>query len=307
MKAKWSIVVMLFLICIPLQVSAKQLIPMGHSIGVQLEMPYVYVSHDVLLESGEWLKQGDRITEINGKTVANLEQFFEYEQAQITVENAEQSRDLNVTKQQLQRLKPFVKNATDGVGTLTYIDPNTLEYGALGHQIIDSTLKQPPTFNNGAIFEASISQVKKSIPGQPGYKVSVVDKATTPLGTVNSNELYGIFGHWEQPLLESLHQPLEIMHKGQLKKGTAQLLTAIDGEKIETFDIEIDEISDTTFTFQVSDKRLIRETGGIIQGMSGSPIIQNNQFVGAITHMFVEQPTKGAGILVIEMLKKSPS
>lgn len=307
MKAKWSIVVMLLLICIPLQVSAKQLIPMGHSIGVQLEMPYVYVSHDVLLESGEWLKQGDRITEINGKTVANLEQFFEYEQAQITVENAEQSRDLNVTKQQLQRLKPFVKNATDGVGTLTYIDPNTLEYGALGHQIIDSTLKQPPTFNNGAIFEASISQVKKSIPGQPGYKVSVVDKATTPLGTVNSNELYGIFGHWEQPLLESLHQPLEIMHKGQLKKGTAQLLTAIDGEKIETFDIEIDEISDTTFTFQVSDKRLIRETGGIIQGMSGSPIIQNNQFVGAITHMFVEQPTKGAGILVIEMLKKSPS
>lgn len=307
MKAKWSIVVMLFLICIPLQVSAKQLIPMGHSIGVQLEMPYVYVSHDVLLESGEWLKQGDRITEINGKTVANLEQFFEYEQAQITVENAEQSRDLNVTKQQLQRLKPFVKNATDGVGTLTYIDPNTLEYGALGHQIIDSTLKQPPTFNNGAIFEASISQVKKSIPGQPGYKVSVVDKATTPLGTVNSNELYGIFGHWEQPLLESLHQPLEIMHKGQLKKGNAQLLTAIDGEKIETFDIEIDEISDTTFTFQVSDKRLIRETGGIIQGMSGSPIIQNNQFVGAITHMFVEQPTKGAGILVIEMLKKSPS
>lgn len=307
MKAKWSIVVMLFLICIPLQVSAKQLIPMGHSIGVQLEMPYVYVSHDVLLESGEWLKQGDRITEINGKTVANLEQFFEYEQAQITVENAEQSRDLNVTKQQLQRLKPFVKNATDGVGTLTYIDPNTLEYGALGHQIIDSTLKQPPTFNNGAIFEASISQVKKSIPGQPGYKVSVVDKAKTPLGTVNSNELYGIFGHWEQPLLESLHQPLEIMHKGQLKKGTAQLLTAIDGEKIETFDIEIDEISDTTFTFQVSDKRLIRETGGIIQGMSGSPIIQNNQFVGAITHMFVEQPTKGAGILVIEMLKKSPS
>lgn len=307
MKAKWSIVVMLFLICIPLQVSAKQLIPMGHSIGVQLEMPYVYVSHDVLLESGEWLKQGERITEVNGNTIGNLDQFFDHEQAQITVENAQDSRKLEVTKQQLQRLRPFVKNATDGVGTLTYIDPTTLEYGALGHQIIDSVLKHPPTFNSGAIFEASISQVKKSIPGQPGYKVSVVDKATTPLGTVNSNELYGIFGRWEQPLQESLHQPLEIMHKGQLKKGTAQLLTAIDGEKIETFDIEIDEISDTTFTFQVSDKRLIRETGGIIQGMSGSPIIQNNQFVGAITHMFVEQPTKGAGILVIEMMKKSPN
>ena len=124
---------------------------------------------------------------------------------------------------------------------------------------------------------------------------------------MSSNELYGIFGDWKQTLLDSLHQPLEIMHEGQLKKGKAQILTAIDGEKIETFDIEIDEISNTTFTFNVSDKRLIHETGGIVQGMSGSPIIQNNQFVGAITHMFVEEPTKGAGILVIEMLKKSPN
>ena len=212
-----------------------------------------------------------------------------------------------MTNRQLQRLKPFVKSATDGVGTLTYIDPETLEYGALGHQIIDSTLKKPPAFQSGAIFEASISQVKKSTPGQPGYKVSIVDKDTMPLGNVSSNELYGIFGDWEQTLLDSLHQPLEIMHEGQLKKGKAQILTAIDGEKIETFDIEIDEISNTTFTFHVSDKRLIHETGGIVQGMSGSPIIQNNQFVGAITHMFVEEPTKGAGILVIEMLKKSPN
>ena len=307
MRAKWCVVVLLFLICIPLQVSAKQLIPMGHSIGVQLEMPYVYVSHDLLLESGEWLKQGERIVKINGKPVTNLNQLFNEDQAKMTIENKNSEREISVSNRQLQRLKPFVKSATDGVGTLTYIDPETLEYGALGHQIIDSALKKPPAFQSGAIFEASISQVKKSTPGQPGYKVSIVDKDTRPLGNVSSNELYGIFGDWKQTLLDSLHQPLEIMHEGQLKKGKAQILTAIDGEKIETFDIEIDEISNTTFTFHVSDKRLIHETGGIVQGMSGSPIIQNNQFVGAITHMFVEQPTKGAGILIIEMLKKSPS
>ncbi|MER1956599.1 MAG: SpoIVB peptidase S55 domain-containing protein [Solibacillus sp.] len=307
MRAKWCVVVLLFLVCIPLQVSAKQLIPMGHSIGVQLEMPYVYVSHDLLLESGDWLKQGERIIKINGKPVTNLNQLFNEDQAKVTIENKNSEREISVSSRQLQRLKPFVKDATDGVGTLTYIDPETLEYGALGHQIIDSVLKRPPAFQSGAIFEASISQVKKSTPGQPGYKVSIVDKETMPLGNVSSNELYGIFGDWEQTLLDSLHQPLEIMHKGQLKKGKAQILTAIDGEKIETFDIEIDEISDTTFTFHVSDKRLIQETGGIVQGMSGSPIIQNNQFVGAITHMFVEQPTKGAGILIIEMLKKSPN
>lgn len=103
-----------------------------------------------------------------------------------------------------------------------------------------------------------------------------------------------------------MHPPLEIIHANELKKGKAQILTAIDGEEVNLFDIEIDKQTDNTFTFNVVDDRLIKKTGGIVQGMSGSPIIQNNQFVGAVTHMFIEEPTKGAGILVIEMLKKSP-
>ena len=119
--------------------------------------------------------------------------------------------------------------------------------------------------------------------------------------------MYGIFGKWKQSLHHSLHQPLEIIHANELKLGKAQILTAIDGENVQTFDIEIEQKKDNTFTFHVTDPRLIEKTGGIIQGMSGSPIVQNNQFVGAITHMFVEEPTKGAGILVIEMLKKSPN
>ena len=145
------------------------------------------------------------------------------------------------------------------------------------------------------------------MPGQPGYKISIVDKSLTPLGSVLSNDVYGIFGKWEQSLQQSLHQPLEIIHAGQLKQGKAELLTSIDGEQVESFAIDIKEAEGNTFTFHVTDKRLINKTGGIIQGMSGSPIIQNNQFVGAVTHMFVEEPTKGAGILLIEMLKKRPN
>lgn len=308
MKRKMPFVLILLLFLFPLQSFAKELIPMGNSIGVQLQMPYVFVSHDVLLQSGEWLKQGERITKLNDEKLTNLDMLtIQKSEVELTIENAGNKRKMVVSNDQLVHLKPFLKSVTDGIGTLTFIDPETLEYGALGHQIIDTVLKQPPTFYDGAIYEASISQVKKSVPGQPGYKISIVDKSLTQLGSVLSNDVYGIFGKWEQSLQQSLHQPLEIIHAGQLKQGKAELLTSIDGEQVESFAIDIKEAEGNTFTFHVTDKRLINKTGGIIQGMSGSPIIQKNQFVGAVTHMFVEEPTKGAGILVIEMLKKRPN
>lgn len=307
MIKKWWILVALFFVLSPMQVLGKSLIPMGHSIGVQLQMPNVIVAQDVLLDNNEWIKQGDRITKLNGANIRQITELFaEGESVILTVETGKQQREISVSNHQLMHIKPFLRSETDGVGTLTYIDPETMEYGALGHQIVDSTIKQAPKFSDGAIYEASISQVKKSSPGQPGYKISIVDKTQTPLGTVNSNDVYGIFGNWEQALHDSLHRPLEIIHANELKKGKAQILTAIDGEAVDLFDIIIDKQTDNTFTFHVVDERLIKKTGGIIQGMSGSPIIQNNQFVGAITHMFVEEPTKGAGILVMEMLKKSP-
>lgn len=308
MKRKISVVLLFLLVLAPLQSLAKELIPMGNSIGVQLQMPYVFVSHDVLLQSGEWLKQGERVTKVNDKKVTNVEMLLSQDSAvKITIENAGKARDLTITNEQLVHLKPFLKSETDGIGTLTFIDPATMEYGALGHQIVDMVLKQPPSFTDGAIYEASISQVKKSVPGQPGYKISIVDHSLIPLGSVMSNDVYGIFGNWEQTLQQSLHQPLEIIHADQLKKGKAEMLTSIDGGEVESFTIEIGETEGNQFTFHVTDKRLIEKTGGIIQGMSGSPIVQNNQFVGAVTHMFVEEPTKGAGIFIIEMLKKTPN
>lgn len=307
MIKKWWILVALFFVLSPMQVLGKSLIPMGHSIGVQLQMPNVIVAQDVLLDNNEWIKQGDRITKLNGANIRQITELFaEGDSVILTVETGKQQREISVSTHQLMHIKPFLRSETDGVGTLTYIDPETMEYGALGHQIVDSTIKQAPKFSDGAIYEASISQVKKSSPGQPGYKISIVDKSQTPLGTVNSNDVYGIFGNWEQALHDSLHRPLEIIHANELKRGKAQILTAIDGEAVDLFDIIIDKQTDNTFTFHVVDERLIKKTGGIIQGMSGSPIIQNDQFVGAITHMFVEEPTKGAGILVKEMLKKSP-
>jgi len=299
---------MLFVVVAPTSILAKQLIPMGQSIGIQLELPFVYVVHDVLLQNGEWLKQGDTITKVNGRKLTNLALLQQQKSTtELTIDHAEQERVMQLSAEQVTNLLPFLKNETDGIGTLTFIDPQSKEYGALGHQIIDNHLQRPPNFNAGSIYLASITQVKKSQPGQPGYKISVVDKSTARLGTILNNDVYGIFGKWEQDIQHSVQRPMDIIHEQDLKLGPAQLLTAIEGNEVKAFSIEIDKKESNHFQFIVTDKELLNKTGGILQGMSGSPIIQDGQFVGAVTHMFVEEPTKGAGIFIIEMLKKTPN
>lgn len=292
----------------PSNIYARQLIPMGQSIGIQLQLPFVYISHDVLLPDGQWLKQGDMVTELNGQKLSKLAVLQKQQQSiQLTIEHNNKERTFELSKEEVNNLLPFLKDETDGIGTLTFIDPESKEYGALGHQIIDSTLKQPPSFRNGAIYLASITQLKKSTPGQPGYKVSVVDKSAARLGSILKNDVYGIFGYWEQELQHSVQRPMKIIHEKDLKLGAAELFTAIEGNDVRAFDIEIDKIEGSLIQFKVTDRELLEKTGGILQGMSGSPIVQNGQFVGAVTHMYVEEPTKGAGILIIEMLKKTPN
>lgn len=296
---------MLFTFAIPTE--AKKLIPMGNTISVQLEMPHYYVLNDVLLDSGEWLRKRDQILKIDGQEVRELsEESPSSEDAQLLVKRAGKEHTIQISGTELQHLTSFIKNETDGIGTLTYIDPEDLEYGALGHQIIDHSLDIKPKVMKGSLYLASISQIKKSRPGEPGYKISGSERHEAQVGSILENEVYGIFGKWQQPLQKSLYPPLEIIHGKEIKTGPAQMITSIEGSTVEKFDINILKVTDETFQFTVTDERLLEKTGGIIQGMSGSPIIQNEQFVGAVTHMFVEEPTKGAAITIVEMIKKSP-
>ncbi|RHW38460.1 peptidase [Lysinibacillus yapensis] len=289
---------------------AKKLIPMGESIGIQLQLPFIYVAHDVLLPNGQWLKKGDVITGVNGTNVTSLEKMkLQLDSSKLTLtvrQKAQEQRDISLTSEQANNILPFLKDETDGIGTLTFIDPESKQYGALGHQIIDGVLKEPPEFKNGAIFLASIEQIKKSSPGNPGYKISVIENNNVRLGNVKSNDLYGIFGSWESDIKDSLRKPIEIMNNEEIALGKAEIYTAIEGSEVEAFDVDIIKIEDNVLQFVVTDKELLEKTGGILQGMSGSPVIQNGKFVGAVTHMFVEHPSKGAAITVTEMLKKTP-
>ncbi len=287
-------------------VDAKQLIPMGDSIGIKLQLEYVVITQDILFETDEWLRTGDQITKVNNKQIQTIQQLMnELRQTNdLHLISSAGSKEINLNEEQISQLRPFLKDVAEGVGTLTYIDPETMEYGALGHQIIDESTKEVPNYREGNVFSVEISQIKKSKPGQPGYKIAQLLEKNGIRGSVTHNELYGVFGVWKESLDESLHQPMDIMHEKDILIGPAQILTSLKGDEIKTFSIEIQEVTDGIIQFKVDDKELINETGGIVQGMSGSPIIQNNKFIGAVTHMYVEQPANGAGLALLEMLEK---
>ena len=183
-----------------------------------------------------------------------------------------------------------------GTGTLTYVDPETNEFGALGHAIFDGS-KDVLSFEKGVLHDVSIESVVKSKPGQPGYKNS---KLKGKIGLIDDNTTYGIFGTIDTEI--ELNEPMEIGSNIQL--GSAKMLTALDSEQVESYTIEITDIGQSDFQFEVIDKEVVQKTGGIVQGMSGSPIIQNGKFVGVITHMYVESPKTGMGIPIEIMIQK---
>ncbi|MFC4411163.1 SpoIVB peptidase S55 domain-containing protein [Chungangia koreensis] len=317
---KRSIVVylaVLFVLLLPFQAfaaKAEKLIPMGHSIGIHMNLKGVFVINDVLLDDEKWLKAGDVFKQIDSKPIKTMTDFDdvitnlpEDRKVILSVKRGNQTVDLESSKKDLQNFYPFVRDRTEGIGTLTYIDPEKGEYGALGHQIIDAALKSPPSFSTGSIYLATIEQIKKSVPGNPGYKISSILKEDHPLGDIQSNEIYGIFGDWQSSTLTgAFPEPLEIMREDEVKPGKATIYTTIEGETVEQFSIAITSVKGSSFQFELTDKELISKTGGILQGMSGSPIIQNGKFAGVITHMFVEDPLKGAALPMTKMLKKQP-
>jgi len=284
------------------------LIPMGHSIGIKMELSGVFITNDVLISKDHWLKSGDLIRQVDDVTISTLTDFEvalstlrgEKNITLYVIRNGEKSQ-IQADDEAMKRLLPFLKDRTEGTGTLTYVDPDNGTYGALGHQIIDSSLKSPPSFNTGAIYLSEIGQIKKSVPGIPGYKISTIVEDEDFLGTIKTNGVYGIFGAWNSAHKKVLAEPLEIMHPKQVKEDVAEIFTTIKGTEVESFTIRITEVEQDQFHFILTDPQLLEATGGILQGMSGSPVIQNGKFVGAVTHMFVDDPEKGAGLFLETM------
>lgn len=193
----------------------------------------------------------------------------------------------------------LLEDPAAGVGTLSFFDPKTRRFGALGHTITDS-LGRPVTISKGTIVEAAINSIRYGSRGAPGEKIGFFHGEQNILGTIDSNSSLGIYGQLVGSLAKSAFtEPVPVAFAHQVRTGPAEMYTVLEGTNIERFSVEIVKVVNQTrpgekgMVVEVTDERLLKETGGIIQGMSGSPLIQNGMLVGAITHVFVNNPTRG--------------
>jgi len=311
------------------------LIPGGHSIGVVLHSQgVIIVGHSpIYTESGmettpakeAGLAVGDIIIAINGISVESDSQVAdiidgsgkESKQVDILVKRGQEL--LNITLKPVlcsetkrYRIGLYVRDSAAGVGTLTFIDPQSKIYGALGHVITDSDTNQPIDCERGKIVMATVSGIQQGKRGQPGEKIGVFIDEEQVLGTIKKNTAFGIYGQLSSDLPNQLYPaPIPVASMSQVELGQADILTVIDGQNIESFSIEVQKINlqqspeGKGMVIKVTDQRLLERTGGIVQGMSGSPIIQHGKIIGAVTHVFVHDPTKGYGCFIDWMLMES--
>ncbi len=266
------------------------------------------------------IKAGDVILTINGKTVTTNEQV-----AEMVEQSGGKTMTFHIRRDNIafdvkfvpaksvneNRWKAglWVRDSSAGIGTLTFYDPQSKTFGGLGHAVCDVDTGEILPLSTGEIVPARIFGVQKGVSGTPGELRGGFETGTLGQLTVNSET--GIFGSLTN--LPSAVQTVPVCMKQQVKTGAAQILTTIDGTKPEWFDIRIDQVhyNDSSPTRNmviiITDEELLEKTGGIVQGMSGSPILQNGKLVGAVTHVFVNDPTKGFAIFAENMLKTASS
>ena len=300
------------------------LIPVGETVGIQIKMDGVLVAGVTPVETAEGtvcpaqsagLKAGDVISAVNGRAVEGAAGFIRAVedwgggQMELTVRRGGRSRCVAVTPavdvNGGRRLGLWLRDGVAGIGTVTYIDPSTGAFGALGHGVNDTETGVLLPVAEGDVCRAQIVDIKKGLAGTPGELAGSFD-ASDVIGCIESNTPCGIFGVMEDHP-EVVCPALPVGGPEDVQKGPATILACVSGQQVEQYDVEIARTgmaadSGRDLVVHVTDPELLQRTGGIVQGMSGSPIIQNGKLVGAVTHVLVNDPTRGYGIFIDTML-----
>ena len=295
----------------------------GQNIGIQLNSNGILIvgTYEIGSENPAKdanLQVGDKITSINKQEVHSIEEML---QAVNTLDNPTsieitylrgstlKTNILSLVKDENQVYKTglYVKDSINGVGTLTFIDPNTKIYGALGHEIIEKATGPRLEIKDGKIYSSIVTGITPSNEGNPGEKNARYD-VNDIYGNIKENSSSGIFGTYTEKLPTT--KLYKVAQKNDIKLGKASILTVIQDNTVQEFEINILKLSPEqketkNILFEVTDKELLATSGGIVQGMSGSPIIQNDMIIGAVTHVVVDDCTKGYGIFITNMLEEA--
>ena len=314
---------LLFLLLVPNIVFAysNSVILGGNNLGIRVSTKNVmivgfYKVDDKYIGEDAGLNIGDSITKINDIEVSSIDEMINIinnikEQRKIKItfihNNQEKNTILNLVKDEngIYKTGLYVKDTINGIGTLTYIDPKTLIFGALGHEITEKNTLKKVEINSGSIFKSEVTGITPSDDGTPGSKEA---KLFTDIkyGTIDSNTESGIYGKITDDNFNN--NTIKVANTNEIKLGKAYIRTVINEYNIEEFEINIIDIDKSNPTknilFEITDEKLLSKTGGVVAGMSGSPIIQNNKIIGAVTHVVVSNPKKGYGIFITTMLEE---
>lgn len=313
----------------PVAILAKDLVIGGQNIGIELKSNGLLISgtYDVKQDgkiynpkSDSDIRKGDlivgidenRITSLNDLATILKKEYANKDSAKITIlrDGITYSKVLKLIKDDYGNIKTglFIKERLLGIGTITYYDEETHTYGALGHEMNDASYSPSIDLSFGTIYSSDVTLIRKSKNGNPGEKIATINENEI-LGEVVKNNEYGIYGKYSVNVDD--YVSLEVGKKEDVKLGNAQIWTVIHGDKVEKFDIEIVSVKKQAkqgvkgISFKVVDKRLLDTANGIVAGMSGSPIIQDNKIIGAVTHVLVDKVEYGYGIFIEWMLEES--
>ena len=315
---KRLIIKILLLLLFPINIFAysDQVIVGGETIGIEVHSEGVYIVgfynvHGEKIGEKAGFQVGDIIKRVNNHAIGSLydlnSSLIDEDSYKFVVER--NHKDISITftpKEEDNVLKTglYVKDKVQGIGTLSYIDPTTGVFGSLGHEIQESSSLSRFQIKDGKIYKAEVSSIRKSSNGITGEKNATINQDDI-IGTIELNEVEGIFGLYQTIPEQSL---VEVAQKEEIKKGNAYIRTSVEKDKVQDYEIRIISIDENSISknilFEITDTRLIEKVGGIVQGMSGSPIIQNEKIIGVVNYVIIEDVKKGYGIFITTMLEE---
>ena len=300
---------------------SKYIVAGGENIGLQInnngvivagfyKIDDTYPGHDANLQKGDIIiKSGD--TPI--KTIDDFIDIIKYNETDSI--NLTYVREGNINNTNLKLIKKdgivktglYVKDMVSGIGTLTFIDPNTKLYGALGHEVVESSSGVLLDVKDGKIYESTVTSIDKSTRGEPGAKNASVN-SNNVYGNIIENTKTGVFGTFDGII--NTQKLYKVASYKDIKLKEAKIITVLDGNNKKEYSINILKVNNSkndnkNILFEITDQNLINKSGGIVQGMSGSPIVQDNCIIGAVTNVVVNNPLRGYAVLITSMLEEA--